>query len=259
MLFELTALAVDNIQFRSIDFETNVVELRNFGTGSQSLTGWRFCSHDGSVVRRYSSTGGLNGISVAGGESLFVHWGNDAPTEANHINISTIGGSFATLTRQAYGLQIYINGSFGSGANIGDHLQWSTGGVDNNSADERSDEAQSGGVWTDESLWVSTAANSTRIELLDLTGARLHSPSDYIVRAPIDLPFTEFLITGVTFDGSGTLDLVWEDLSSFGVASYLVETSSDLSLWTGTGNSGTNSLQLTGVLNFPSFYRVVVE
>ena len=34
------------VQFRTLDFENGVVELHNFGTTSQSLNGWRFCSHD---------------------------------------------------------------------------------------------------------------------------------------------------------------------------------------------------------------------
>ncbi len=250
--------AVDNIQFKSIDFETNVVEMHNFGDSAQSLDGWRFCTHDASVVRRYSSAGGLNGVSIAAGESLFVHWNNDAPAEANRINISTIGGGFATLSRDAYGLQIYINGSFGNGASIADHLQWSLNGADNSSADERSDEAEAGGVWTDQNLWISTSENSTRIDLIDISGARLHSPTDYMVRAPIALPFTEFLVSGATFDG-GTLDLSWEDLSGFGVGTYTLQTSTDLTNWEGAGTSGTNSFQLTGIVNFPSFFRVVVE
>ena len=46
------------VQIRSIDLTTSVLELFNSGTASQSLAGWRFCTHDEDSVRRYSSAGG---------------------------------------------------------------------------------------------------------------------------------------------------------------------------------------------------------
>ena len=62
--------AARDIQFKSINFVTSVVEMHNYGTTSQSLAGWRFCTHDENQIRRYSSTTGLNAVSIAAGESL---------------------------------------------------------------------------------------------------------------------------------------------------------------------------------------------
>jgi len=173
-----------DIQFRTVDFTTNTLELFNFGAAAEPLDGWRFCTHDDNQTRRYTSSSGLNGVSVAAGESLTVHFSNDA-MGLGAINISSLGGTAAgPFDRGPYGLGLYMNSGFGSGANLADHIQWSIGGVDNATADERSDEAE-GHVWTDQSLWVATTPTTLRLELNDLTGAALHGPSDYSVIEPI--------------------------------------------------------------------------
>ncbi|MCZ6672187.1 MAG: hypothetical protein O7C75_04530 [Verrucomicrobia bacterium] len=258
-----SASAVDVIQFRSIDFENKIVELHNFSDSSVGLDGWRFCTHDESLSRRYSGQSGMNGMIIAARASLYIYWDDDAPEgDSARINRSSIGnGSVlaSPLDQDAYGMQIYFGAGFANGNNIADHIQWSIGGVDNESADGRSLEAEEGGVWTDQSLWISTTENSTQIVLTDITGARSHSPDNYQVFEPVSLPFSEFLITDVLFDTNGTLDLTWEDLSSFGVTSYTVETSPDLAVWTGAGNSGTNSISLFDVTNISAFFRVIVE
>ena len=175
-----------DVQITEVNLETGVVELRNLGTGTESLNGWRFCSHNTSFVRRYSGTSGLNGISLAPGESLFVHFNNDA-SESNEINISTIGGNFAALEAAAYGLQIYFPPiTFGNGNSIADHLQWSINGADNTTADDRSDEAEAGGVWVDQSQWISIAADTDIIRLTDLSNTALHSPLNFALGAAPD-------------------------------------------------------------------------
>lgn len=184
------AFAVErDVQFTSVNFDSGVAILTNLGTSSESLAGWRFCSHNTSLVRRYSDSGGLNSITLAPGETLAIHYNNDA-TAANEINISTIGGNFAALEREAYGLQVYFPPiSFGNGATIADHLQWSVDGIDNTTADDRSDEAEAGGLWIDQSDWISIAADSSQVDLNDLTGAVLHSPANYVVdEPPVDPP-----------------------------------------------------------------------
>ncbi|MGI9427775.1 MAG: hypothetical protein ACR2NM_03895 [Bythopirellula sp.] len=206
-----TSAAFRDVQFLSIDFETEVLELFNFGNSLEPLDGWRFCTHDEDQVRRYSSTSGLNGVSIGAGDSLFIHFANDAPAEANdalNIDSTGIGGAFALpFDQDAYGINLYINSAFGSGAAIADHVQWSIDGVDNNSADERSDEAESGGVWTDQSEWVATTALTQRIELTDLTGGILHGPGNYLVVEPAT----------ADFDSDGDVDgddfLTWQDNS----------------------------------------------
>ena len=175
-----------DVQFRSVDTAAAIVELRNFGAAAQSLSGWRFCSHDENQVRRYSASSGLNGVSLAAGASLFVHFNNDAPLgDPSRFNISGIGGSFALpLDNGPYGLQIYFSPvNFGNGNTIADHLQWSINGVDDLSADERSDEAEAGGVWTDQNAWIATQSTTTMI--LQKPGAELthlHGPDDFIVQ-----------------------------------------------------------------------------
>ncbi len=56
-----------DVQFRSVDVANGVVELHNFGTSTEPLDGWQFCSHDAAVVRRNSAPAGLNGRSLAPG------------------------------------------------------------------------------------------------------------------------------------------------------------------------------------------------
>ena len=185
------------VQIRSIDFENAVVEIHNFGTGTQSLTGWRFCSHDENQDRQYTGSNALNGMSIAAGESLFIHFNNDADA-ANEINRSSLG-SFATPldTTGAYAIQFYWRTPFGTGGNIADHVQLSEGGVDNTRADERSDEAQIGGVWANQSDWVNVQSDTLSIVLLtDSASNELHSPADYAVNNPIP-----FVVGDVNCDG----------------------------------------------------------
>ena len=175
-----------DVQITEVNLETGVVELQNLGAATESLNGWRFCSHNTSLVRRYSSTSGLNGISLEPGESLFVHFNNDA-SESNEINISTIGGNFADLEVEAYGLQIYFPPiAFSNGNSIADHLQWSINGAENVTADDRSDEAENGGVWIDQADWISIAVDTDIIRLTDLSNAELHSPANYALGAAPD-------------------------------------------------------------------------
>jgi hypothetical protein len=149
-----------------------------------SLTGWQFCTQDANETLRYSN--GITGVTLAAGASLTIHYLNDSGGAPGTINRTTIGGSFALpLGTGAYSLALYDGGSFGTGTNIVTFVQWSIGGVDNTTADERSDEAQSGGVWTNQSHWVPTQANSVRFLLTAPNGATVrHGPADYTVVAP---------------------------------------------------------------------------
>ena len=172
------------VQIRSIDLDRSVLELFNSGSQDQSLAGWRFCTHDEDQVRRYSGSTGLNGFTLAGQQSLYVHFNNDAdPANAQAVNISALGGSFATPldAAGAYGAQIYISSNFGSGAAIADHIQFSVDGLDNASADDRSDEAE-GAVWADQNEWIAITADTVLIELDDaFLDSEIHSASDYNV------------------------------------------------------------------------------
>ncbi len=169
------------VQIRSIDFETRVIEVRNFGDEDEDLSGWRFCSHDENEDRQYSAAGGLNGMILLAGDSMFIHFNNDA-SEPGEINIGTIGGDFSQPldTDGAYAIQFYHQTPFGNGNNIADHVQFSRFGADNNSADERSDEAQIGGVWTNQNDWVAVLPETQRVVLRKESSLNeLHSPNDY--------------------------------------------------------------------------------
>ena len=172
---------VRQVQIRTIDFANQTIEIHNFGTDDQDLSGWQFCTHDEDSERRYSSTNALNGIPLAAGESMFLMYNNNA-SASNEFNISSLG-NFATPldTNGAYAIQFYINSSFGAGASIADHLQFSLDGVDNNSADARSSIAQ-GVVWSDQNAWIPVTDSTTSISLI--TGAEtseVNSPSDFEV------------------------------------------------------------------------------
>ena len=178
------------VQINSVDLVNAVVELRNFGSNVQALDGWRFCSHDENEVRRYTGTTGFNGMSMQPGTSLFVHLNNDA-TGADAINGNSLGGLFAMpfdqfpATGGSYAIAIYsfaAGGGFGNGANIADHIQFSYNGVDNASADDRSDEAEAGGVWSDQNAWISVDADTEAITLnAGAENTENSSPSDYTV------------------------------------------------------------------------------
>lgn len=173
-----------DIQFVRFDVPGRVIELHNLGDEPVDLSGWRTCSHSGNQIRRYSAIAGLDGVVIAPGESLFIHLLNDAPARDNAINASTIGGQFANLTTGAFAMSIYFpnasgNVVFTDGALIADHIQWNIGGVDDPTADERSDEAVAGGVWTAVDEWVETATDTEWVLLIDLSGAELHGPVSY--------------------------------------------------------------------------------
>jgi len=187
LLPAITFAAARDVQIQSVNFLNGVVQVTNLGAASESLAGWRFCTHNTSATLRYSAATGLNGITLAPGESLYVHFNNDAAA-TGEINISTIGGNFAALERDAYGMGLYWQTPFGTGTNIADHLQWSLDGLDNPSADERSDEAVAGGVWQDDTQWIPTSDASLQIDLLDLSAGVLHSPADYAVEDAATIP-----------------------------------------------------------------------
>ena len=167
------------IQIRTIDLDNQTIEVHNFGTTDQALNGWRFCTHNESVERRYSSTTGFNGVVLAAGESLFIMYNNDA-SAANEINISSLG-SFATPmdAEGAYAIQLYFQTPFGAGANIADHLQFSLNGDDDSRADARSSIAQ-GIVWSDQNAWISVSESTTLISLVDgAENSEINGPDDF--------------------------------------------------------------------------------
>lgn len=187
VVFGTAVAAPRDVMIRSIDTVNRILELHNFGSGTEDLSGYQFCSHDENQVRQYSSTTGLNGTSIEAGTSIFVHFNNDAPGDPDHLNLSSLGGSFAgPLDNGPFAISLYFPPvSFGNGGTMASHLQWSINGADNGNADERSDEAESGGLWTDQLLWVSTNPDTTKIALKPgAENSVLHAPEDYNVFAP---------------------------------------------------------------------------
>ncbi len=177
-----------DVKFASFDIENGVVEMTNFGTETEDLSGWRFCSNNSSVVLRYSGASGFNGVSLAPGESLFVHLNNDAPASPDAIDYSSLGGSLAPVERTAYSFAIYFpaangNVSFGNGNLIADFIQFSFNGFDNTTANIRTDEAVNGGVWSGLTDWIPVTNFSASIDLID-TDAINNDSSDFRVNEP---------------------------------------------------------------------------
>lgn len=192
-----TGLAAErDVQFTSIDFTTQIIELRNFGSTNQVLDGWRFCSHsDDDGERRYTAPAGLDGVTIEAGTSLFLHLDNNGPQDSDNLDINQMGGNFAsTMDQDAYSINLYWpNGgslSFGQSADMVDHIQWNIDGADNTQADVRGGVAETAGLWTDQDAWISTVANTLRIELTDPNGGLLHGPGDYNVINPSPADFT---------------------------------------------------------------------
>ena len=172
---------VREVQIRNIDLANQTIEIHNFGTIPRSLSGWRFCTHNESVVRRYSSGAGLVGVVLQPGQSLFVMYNNDA-SAANEINISALGAFAQPFDADgAYAIQLYFQTPFGTGANIADHVQFSLDGVDNTTADFRSGVAE-GQVWTNQNAWVSVSESTTSISLnAGAENREINGPADYTV------------------------------------------------------------------------------
>lgn len=180
------------VQIASVDLETEVIEVHNFGAAPEPLDALSFCSHnDLGVVRQYTLPGvfpavnAFEGVSLAPGASIFVHLANDAPAQAERFDASELG-VFAPLSDSGYAIELYdFTGSladFSTAARMRDHLQWSTGGANLGVAvSVRGQLAVSAGLWTTASAWVATAPDSTRVELIDESGGTLHGPADYQV------------------------------------------------------------------------------
>ena len=185
-----------DIQLTSIDFNTDIIELHNFGSIDQPLDGWRFCTHnDDQGERRYTSVGGLNGVTIEAGTSLFIWVGNNGPQDSDNLDVSQMGGNFATTLDQGpYSINLYWpNGgslSFSQPTDMVDHMQWNIGGIGSTAADVRNIVAENAGLWVDDAQWISTTANTSRLELTDPNGGLLHGPSDYLVVEPSAADFT---------------------------------------------------------------------
>lgn len=191
----LSSAAERDVQFIIIIPESRQIVIDNTGSDPVDLSGWRFCTHNTSVVRRYTDPAGLDGIVIEPGVNLILHLSNDAPADMeNHINIADLGGSFATFEFDAFAMGMYFPGSsgnvnFGDGNTIADHIQWSLFGLNNFTADDRTDEAVAGGVWTAVDDWIAVEPDTVLIELIDQSFGQLHGPDDYRVTAscPADL------------------------------------------------------------------------
>lgn len=193
LAFAQSAGSEEDVQFRSIDFGSQVLELYNFGSSTLNLDGWIFCSHDVSDGFDYSSGAGLNGVSLAAGESLNIHWNDDA-SGANALNISDIGGNWVDdLTVNGAGdgisINLYRDSSFGSSTSIIDHIQYSYDGVDvGGQSNPRGGVAVGGGLWSATSDWVEVSSETTGLVLVDdpFPGAtgETHGSASYIAAVP---------------------------------------------------------------------------
>ena len=214
-----------DVQFILVIPESRQIVIDNTGDEPVDLSGWRFCTHNTSVVRRYTSPGGLNGVVIEPNVNLVLHLNNDAPAGmSNHLNIADLGGSFAGFEFDAFAMGLYFPGtsgsvSFGDGNTIADHMQWSLFGLNNFTADDRTDEAVAGGVWTAVDDWIAVRPDTVLIELADPTFAELHGPMDYSVlnACPADL------------NGDGVLNFfdVSEFLSAFNAMDPAADFSGD--------------------------------
>ncbi|MBZ0173409.1 MAG: hypothetical protein K8E66_13580, partial [Phycisphaerales bacterium] len=131
-----------DVQFKSLDLGTNVLEVHNFGATAMPLDGWRFCSHSSGQARRYTAAASLNGVSLDPAESMFIHMNNDAPAGDLNFNASDLGNFANNFGQGPFAIQFFWpNGgtlSFASTDDMVDHVQWSVGGVNNPIAATRS-------------------------------------------------------------------------------------------------------------------------
>ena len=182
--------SAEDIQFRSIDFENQILELHNFGSDSLDLDGWRFCTHDVSDGFDYTSATGLNGFSLEAGESLRVHWNDDASGD-DAINISSLGGRWiddlsVNGSGDGISLNLYRDSSFGNADSIVDHIQYSLDGSNvGGQSNPRGAVAVNGELWGSTADWISVSEESTSLVLEDepfpLDSGATHTSSSYAV------------------------------------------------------------------------------
>ncbi|MCA9302715.1 MAG: hypothetical protein KC996_01185 [Phycisphaerales bacterium] len=192
-----------DIQITSVAPQDAVIQLTNLGLDPIPLDGFRFCTQSTTQVLRYTSSTGLNGVTLNPNDSIYIHQNNDAPADPAHMNASDLGGVFATMDLEAYAISFYfpIDGSlnFNNPANMADHMQFSRMGLNNFTADERTDEAVAAGLWTALTDWIPIETDTELIELVDLSNGRLHGPGDYIVTGPF--------VCVADFTNDGVLDV----------------------------------------------------
>lgn len=205
------------VQIVRVNFADGTFEIANTTDQAIALDGWRLCSHDFNEARRYTSAGGLNGLSLAAGQSLTVFTNNDMPMGfPSGINASALGGAIAgPLDQDAFGLQVFFPGDdgvvrFGDSSDIADHIQWNVDGRDMGSSEQRTGQAVGEGLWTAAGEFIVTRTDSVEIELTSAVGELLHGPANYTVtepacRADIDmdgvLTIFDFLGFQNRFDG----------------------------------------------------------
>ncbi|MEM9372921.1 MAG: GC-type dockerin domain-anchored protein [Planctomycetota bacterium] len=190
--------------------ETAVVPLHDEGREQQDERREEH-QHARQQDRHLRLAGGFDGILIAPGESLFIHLNNDASGGSETINYSSLGGSLAPVERTAYSFAIYFpaangNVSFGNGNLIADFIQFSLNGANNTTADIRTDEAVSGGVWSALTDWIPVTNNSSSIDLID-TAAINNDPSDFAVNEPCLVDVAEPFGTLNFFDVAGYIGL----------------------------------------------------
>jgi hypothetical protein len=179
-----------DVQISKIDFTNGLLVLTNFGPTDVDLSGWRFCSHDADQLRVYTSSAGMNGVTIESGTSIQIHFNDDAPVGPDFVNRTTLGNFALPLDSDAYGIQLYFPGttgsiSFADSTLIADHVQWRLAGGGAGLSETRTAQAVGQFLWTATGDFVETTVDSTAINLLDLLGGRLHGPADYEAVEPM--------------------------------------------------------------------------
>ena len=171
-----------------------------------------------SQARRYTAPAGLSGVIIESGTSVFVYFNNDAPAkDPDRINRFELGGGFATpLDQDAFAIQLFFpddngNVSFGNSSLIADHLQWNVDGQGAGSAETRTAQAVSEGLWSAVGDFIATQADSARIDLTDLSGDIAGSPDEYEVSGGAECT--------ADWDGNGVVNAA--DVGSFLSAYFL--------------------------------------
>ncbi len=172
-----------DVQFRGMNFNTGVLQISNYGNDSVDLSGWRFCTQDDDQRLQYTDPGALKGVILDQTESIYIHFNDDA-ADPGHFNHSDMGRWSTPVDNDLHSIALFHPNKdgavvFGDGTLMSDFVQWSIDGEDDDIADERSDEAVKGGVWTGESDWIVTSKTTTYIRLTDTTGGVLHGPKNY--------------------------------------------------------------------------------
>ncbi len=154
-----------HLRISLVDFRNPTIRISNISSEAVQLDGLRICTSDENEIRRYTSASAFNGRVLQPSRGVRVLFNNDAD-KPDEVNISDLGDFAQPLdTDGAYAIQLFYRSPLDNTDKIVGYLQFSLGGVHNDSADEHVAGAVSSNIWEDENDWIPVTLKTGSIGL----------------------------------------------------------------------------------------------